>query len=177
MFVRGWQNWSGRSGGHLTDILTDHAHLSLHMYTHVVIMLAAEHLHQSGQLWQKIINHWFVTATKWLEHTQNVSSSQAVHISLEVQRITRCIELYWKFHRSAYCKLIRSANKLKRLSKSKRWLRQRYLDGQMFCAESYRHKCCRMIGQHPKPKPRYVKSRCICIIILVSPLFFKKHPN
>ena len=77
--------------------------------------------------------------------------------------ILRCrIELGWTFRGSAYCQLIREANKQKRLL----WARQYQDDGfenvlwTDECSvqlETHRRFCCRKRGEPPRNKPRYSK--------------------
>ena len=67
--------------------------------------------------------------------------------------------LGWTFRGSAYCQLIREANKLKRLDWAKANLNTNFedviwSDETSIQLESYRRHCCRKIGKAPKPKPR-----------------------
>ena len=75
--------------------------------------------------------------------------------------ILRCrTSLGWTFRGSAYCQLIRQANKQKRLD----WARQNlndlfdnviWTDECSVQLESHRRFCCRKIGVAPRLKPRY----------------------
>ena len=74
-------------------------------------------------------------------------------------------KLGWTFRGSAYCQLIRDANKTKRLEWARQHLDTALSDGftdvlwadecsiQM---EAHRRFCCRKRGQQARPKPRYV---------------------
>ena len=68
-------------------------------------------------------------------------------------------ELGWTFPGSAYCQLIRDANKAKRLE----WAQQHtgdtfdnviWSDEASIQLETHRKRCYRKQGEHPKPKPR-----------------------
>lgn len=69
--------------------------------------------------------------------------------------------LGWTFRGSAYCQLIRDANKVKRFQWAKDNLHDSFYDViwtdecsvQM---ESHRRHCCRKVGEAPRPKPRCV---------------------
>ena len=78
-----------------------------------------------------------------------------------LRTVLRCrTSLGWTFRGSAYCQLIREANKTKRLL----WAQQ-YIDDSFEnvvwtdeCSvqlETHRRFCCRKRGEPPKPKPRY----------------------
>ncbi len=71
--------------------------------------------------------------------------------------------LGWTFRGSAYCQLIRDANKLKRLAWAKEHLYQAlddgfkeyvWTDGASFQLETHRRFCCRKEGRQARPKPR-----------------------
>ena len=65
----------------------------------------------------------------------------------------------WTFIGSAYCQLIRDANKVKRLNWAKANLTDNFedfiwSDETSIQLESHRRHCCRKTGKAPKPKPR-----------------------
>ena len=80
--------------------------------------------------------------------------------SISLRTILRCrTSLGWTFRGSAYCQLIREANKEKRLV----WAREHvgesfddviFTDESSIQMESHRRFCCRKQGMAPKPKPR-----------------------
>ena len=79
---------------------------------------------------------------------------------LSLRTILRCrTSLGWTFRGSAYCQVIRSANKTKRLE----WARLHegdrfedaiFTDETSIQLESHRRFCCRKKGEPPKNKPR-----------------------
>lgn len=83
-------------------------------------------------------------------------------LNVSRRTILRCrTSLGWTFRGSAYCQLIRDANKLKRLD----WCQQHpyseaafkdviFTDECTVQLESHRRFCCRKISQQPKPKPK-----------------------
>ena len=82
--------------------------------------------------------------------------------SISLRTVLRCrTSLGWTFRGSAYCQLIRDANKIKRLA----WARQHvddtfedviWSDECTVQMESHRRFCCRKRGEAPRPKPRFV---------------------
>lgn len=89
---------------------------------------------------------------------------------ISLPTILRCRKaLGWTFRGSAYCQLIRHANKQKRLD----WARQNvamafedvvWTDECTVQLQSHRRFCCRKRGQPVKNKPRLV---CVCACALV----------
>ena len=81
-------------------------------------------------------------------------------ISISLRTILRCrTSLGWTFRGSAYCQLIREANKVKRLEWSERYKDDNFddviwTDESTIQLENHRRFCCRKQGQAPKPKPR-----------------------
>ena len=81
-------------------------------------------------------------------------------ISISLSTVLRSRQqLGWTFHGSAYCQLIREANKAKRLE----WARQHtgddfanviWTDKASVQLETHRKRCYRKAGECPKPKPR-----------------------
>ena len=81
-------------------------------------------------------------------------------ISISLRTVLRCREqLGWTFQGSAYCQLIREANKTKRLE----WALQCctddfknviFSDESSIQIETHRLRCYRKKGEKPKPKPR-----------------------
>ena len=86
--------------------------------------------------------------------------SKGINISLKT--ILRCRKsLGWTFRGSAYCQLIREANKSKRLqwallNEADDFNDVIWTDESSIQLENHRRFCCRKQGQPPKPKPRYV---------------------
>ena len=80
--------------------------------------------------------------------------------SITIRTILRCrTALGWTFRGSAYCQLIREANRQKRLD----WTRQHlgdsfddviWTDESTIQMESHRRFACRKHGEAPRPKPR-----------------------
>ena len=85
-------------------------------------------------------------------------TSRAISISLRT--VLRCrTSLGWTFRGSAYCQLIRDANKVKRLDWAKEYKDDDftnviYTDECTVQLETHRRFCCRKKGETPKPKPR-----------------------
>ena len=84
-------------------------------------------------------------------------------ISISRRTVLRCrTSLGWTFRGSAYCQLIRHANKEKRLA----WARENvdldfdriiWTDECTVQLQSHRRFCCRKRGEPPKNKPRYAQ--------------------
>ena len=70
--------------------------------------------------------------------------------------------LGWTFRGSAYCQMIREANKAKRLDFARRYLHEAesgftyvvYTDETSIQLETHCHFCCRKRGEQPRPKPK-----------------------
>ena len=83
-------------------------------------------------------------------------------IEISLKMVLRCrTTLGWTFRGSAYCQLIREANKVKRLQWSEQHKDDNFdgviwMDEATVQLETHRRFCCRKIGQAPKPKPRYM---------------------
>ena len=81
-------------------------------------------------------------------------------ISMSFRTVLRCREqLGWTFRGSAYCQLIREANKQKRLDWALQYQRDRFenvifSDEASIQIETHRLRCYRKKGEKPKPKPR-----------------------
>ena len=84
-------------------------------------------------------------------------------IEISLKTVLRCCTtLGWTFRGSAYCQLIRDANKVKRLQWSEEHKDDNFddviwTDEATVQLETHRRFCCRKIGQAPKPKPRYIR--------------------
>lgn len=82
--------------------------------------------------------------------------------SISLRTILRCrTALGWTFRGSAYCQLIREANKQKRLQWAQQHLGQSFedviwTDESTIQLESHRRFACRKRGEAPRPKPRYM---------------------
>ena len=85
--------------------------------------------------------------------------------SLSLSSTLRCrTELGWTVRGSAYCQMIREANRAKRLDWAKKYLHEAetgfldviYTDETSIQMESHRRFCCRKVGEPPKNKPRYI---------------------
>ena len=71
--------------------------------------------------------------------------------------------LGWTFRASAYCQMIRDANKVKRLEWARAYTSEAdtgfldviWTDETSIQLESHRRFCCRKVGEPPRPKPRY----------------------
>ena len=96
--------------------------------------------------------------------------SKGYEISLRT--VLRCrTALGWTFRGSAYCQMIREANKVKRLQ----WAIDNqgldfddvvWTDECTVQLESHRRFCCRKVGERPRNKPRYGSTQCKCIYML-----------
>ena len=81
-------------------------------------------------------------------------------IKISIRTILRCrTALGWTYRGSAYCQLIREANKQKRLqwcelNKDDSFDDVVWSDESTIQLENHRRFCCRKLGQAPKPKPR-----------------------
>ncbi len=81
---------------------------------------------------------------------------------LSLRTVLRCrTSLGWTFRGSAYCQLIREANKAKRLQWARTYKDDDFenvvwTDECTVQLETHRRFCCRKRGQPPKPKPRCV---------------------
>ena len=82
--------------------------------------------------------------------------------AISLRTILRCrTTLGWTFRGSAYCQLIREANKEKRLAFARQYLDDDFknviwTDECTVQMESHRRFCCRKRGDAPRPKPRFV---------------------
>ena len=83
--------------------------------------------------------------------------------SLSLSTVLRCRKsLGWTFRGSAYCQMIREANKAKRLEWAVKYRHEAetgfldvvFTDETSIQLESHRRFCCRKRGEPPKPKPR-----------------------
>ena len=83
--------------------------------------------------------------------------------SLSLSTVLRCRKsLGWTFRGSAYCQMIREANKAKRLDWAVKYRHEAetgfldvvFTDETSIQLESHRRFCCRKRGEPPKPKPR-----------------------
>ena len=85
--------------------------------------------------------------------------SQGFNIS--ERTVLRCrTQLGWTFRGSAYCQLIRHANKVKRLEWARQYLHNSFddvvwTDECSVQLESHKRFCCRKQGEPPRLKPRY----------------------
>lgn len=81
-------------------------------------------------------------------------------ISISLRTVLRCREqLGWTFRGSAYCQLIREANKTKRLEWALQYRTDDFTnvifsDEASVQIETHRLRCYRKKGERPKPKPR-----------------------
>ena len=81
-------------------------------------------------------------------------------VNISFRTILRCRSLLgWTFRGSAYCQLIREANKTKRLEWCERYKDDNFddviwTDESTIQLEGHRRFCCRKQGQAPRPKPR-----------------------
>ena len=97
--------------------------------------------------------------------------------NVSICTVLRCrTALGWTFRGSAYCQIIREANKQKRLDWARQHLHERedgfqdviWTDECTVQLETHRRFCCRKRGQPPRNKPRY--STCIaCVFLLLLP--------
>ena len=78
--------------------------------------------------------------------------------------VLRCrSELGWTYRGSAYCQMIRAANRAKRLEWAQQYVHEAetgfldviYTDETSIQMESHRRFCCRKVGEPPRNKPRY----------------------
>ena len=82
------------------------------------------------------------------------------NVSVSLSTILRSRKaLGWTFRGSAYCQLIRNANKVKRLDWAKENVGKDFpdviwTDECSIQMESHRRHCCRKVGEAPKNKPR-----------------------
>ena len=83
---------------------------------------------------------------------------------LSLRTVLRCrSQLGWTFRGSAYCQIIRDANKVKRLNYALA-NRDYHFNDVIFtdeCSvqlETHRRFSCRRRGEQPRPKPRYTRS-------------------
>ena len=105
--------------------------------------------------------------------------SQGFNISKRT--VLRCrTQLGWTFRGSAYCKLIRHANKVKRLEWARQYLHNSFddvvwTDKCSVQLESHKQFCCRKQGEPPRLKPRYnlVLHSTHRIYICINTLFKK----
>ena len=90
---------------------------------------------------------------------------------ISLRTILRCrTTLSWTFCGSAYCQLIRDANKEKRLAFARKYLDDDFgnviwTDECTVQMESHRRFCCRKKGQAARPKPRFAHSVALCCSI------------
>lgn len=91
---------------------------------------------------------------------------------MSISTVLRCRkELGWTFRGSAYCQIIREANKLKRLQFAREYLAESqnpygfydviWTDETTLQLESHRRFACHKKGERPKNKPRYVQ----CLVV------------
>ena len=79
---------------------------------------------------------------------------------LTLRTVLRCrVSLGWTFRGSAYCQLIRQANKNKHVEWAQKHHNNNFAnviwtDECSVQVESYRRYCCHKRGEQPKPKPR-----------------------
>ena len=81
--------------------------------------------------------------------------------------------LGWTFRGSAYCQMIREANKAKWLHFAREYLHEAedgfcdvvYTDETSIQLESHRRFCCRKRGEQPRPKPKYVSMLCADLLM------------
>ena len=85
--------------------------------------------------------------------------------SLSLSSTLRCRrELGWTVRGSAYCQMIREANKAKRHKWASQYVHEAetgfldviYSDETSIQMKSHRRFCCRKVGEPPKNKPRYI---------------------
>lgn len=80
--------------------------------------------------------------------------------TISLRTILRCrTSLGWTFRGSAYCQMIREANKQKRLDWAREHLGQSFddviwTDESTIQMETHRRFACRKRGEPPRPKPR-----------------------
>ena len=92
-------------------------------------------------------------------------------VSVSKSTVLRCRQsLGWTVRGSAYCQMIREANKAKRLEWATKFLPEAekgflnviFTDESSIQMESHRRFCCRKKGEAPKNKPRYFWLVCTC---------------
>ena len=105
-------------------------------------------------------------------------------IQISIWTILRCRKILgWTFRGSAYCQLIRTENKQKRLQWARKNLDEAedgfdnviFSDESSVQLESHKRYCCRKKGLPPKNKPRYT-SELIKLLIVLMVCFRPKHP-
>ena len=88
--------------------------------------------------------------------------------NITLRTVLRCrTSLGWTFRGSAYCQLIQTANKIKRLAWAQEHLHDTFenvawTDECTVQLESHKRFCCRKQGELPKPKPRYAHVKYAC---------------
>ena len=98
------------------------------------------------------------------------TTAQQLHSILAGERYSVCLStilrcrrtLGWTFRGSAYCQMIRQANKAKRLEWARAYAHEAetgfldvvFTDETSIQLESHRRFCCRKAGEPPRPKPR-----------------------
>ena len=110
---------------------------------------------------------------------QALLTSEGYSLSISTIQRSRS-RLGWTFRRSAYCQLIREANKEKRLAWARENLTAALMDGftnvvwtdetsvQM---ESHRRHSFRKRGRQPRPKPRLWLLHFTCTFIYILPVY------
>ena len=87
--------------------------------------------------------------------------------SMSISTVLHCrLQLGWTFRGSAYCQLIRDANKAKRLAWAQQYLNEAengfqdviWTDESSIQMETHKRYCYRKDGQAAKSKPRWVHS-------------------
>ena len=89
--------------------------------------------------------------------------------NISKRTVLRCrTSLGWTFRGSAYCQLIREANKAKRLAFAQKYVEEAtsatefedilWTDECSVQLETHRRFCCRKCGEPPKHKPRYASN-------------------
>lgn len=90
-----------------------------------------------------------------------ILSSRGYSVSLST--ILRCRKrLGWTFRGSAYCQMLREANKVKQLNWARQYVHEAaagfldviFTDETSIQLKTHRRFCCRKAGERPKPKPR-----------------------
>ena len=117
----------------------------------------------------KIISHIKALADKQMFKNDETTAVQlftllnnkGYHLSLRT--ILRCrTSLGWSFRGTAYCQMIREANKAKRLqwatdNRDESFEDVIWMDESTIQIETHRRFCCRKKTQKPRYKPRYVR--------------------
>ena len=94
---------------------------------------------------------------------------QSHSYTISRRTVLRCrVQLGWTFRGSAYCQLIRDANKVKRLEWARQYLNDNFdnvvwTDECSVQLESHKRFCCRKQGEPPRLKPRY---KCILYSVI-----------